>query len=211
MPRCLEPGQRSASGARRPKVRTPDGQLSPLPPTHSSRMGVLRHLGISPEHLDRQMKELPVPPFALCTYELFERYAETVLRREHADDLWAGYSYKKNNLGNERYQVRPDFLVIRKREIIDCKYKFLNEELEGSERADVYQVVSYSRHQAVREKLGGCDPSKLTLLYPEIVSDKSKWGQQIPWRQSDKSFEIPLERRRLSCPAVAPNTSGSSQ
>ena len=171
-------------------------------PVHLAR-AVLRNLGISPEHLDEQEKDIPVPPFALCTYELFERYAEAALRKQHQSDLWAGYS--KDNLGGGRYKVRPDFLLIRAREIIDCKYKFLRGELDENERADAYQLASYSRHRAVLEKLGGKAPSKLTLLYPEITFDKAKW-EKIESKDSDGSFEIPLERRRLGCPAVSLQT-----
>lgn len=61
---------------------------------------VLRHLGISPERLSEQGEYLYVPPFALCTYELFERYAEVTLRKQYGENVWAGYS--ANNLGDGR-------------------------------------------------------------------------------------------------------------
>jgi 5-methylcytosine-specific restriction endonuclease McrBC regulatory subunit McrC len=163
---------------------------------------VLRHLGISPEHLDNQIKDISVPQFALCTYELFERYTEAALRKQHQRNLWPGYT--DNHLGRagvDRYRVRPDFLLIREREIIDCKYKFFKQELDDNERPDAYQLVSYSRHRAVLDMLGGKAPSKLTLLYPEITPDKTKWEQRIGQEQADGSFEIPLERRRLGCPS----------
>ena len=170
---------------------------------------VLRHLGVSPEHLDKQVGNCPVPPFALCTYELFERYAEAALRKLHREDLWVGYRCAENNLGSGRYKVRPDFLLTGEREIIDCKYKTFKEGMvDESERSDVYQLVSYSQHRDVQAKLGGKPPEKLTLLYPDIVSNQSKWGRQIRHNEADSSFEIPIERRRLGCPARWPASDG---
>lgn len=155
------------------------------------------------EHLDGQSKNLRVPPFALCTYELFERYAEVTLREQYEDNVWAGYHDRANNLGRDRYWVRPDFLLIGDGEIIDCKYKCLNPRLNDNERADVYQIVSYSRHSGVLEKLSGSQdkPSKLVLMYPEVVGDKNLWSKFGPEECHD-SFEIPLMRRCLYCPQV---------
>ena len=165
---------------------------------------VLRHLGISPERLSEQGEYLYVPPFALCTYELFERYAEVTLRKQYGEDVWAGYN--ANNLGDGRYRVRPDFLVVSEREIIDCKYKNLKAQLDDNERADAYQIVSYSRHDGVLEKLFRSQerdrPSRLVLLYPKVTEDKQLWGKFGP-EDCDDSFEIPLIRRRLYCPRVS--------
>ena len=94
-----------------------------------------------------------VPPFALCTYELFERYAEAMLRKVHGP-LWVGYNEKENNLPGSRYWVRPDFIVRDRGIVIDCKYKFYPGVVDERERGDVYQVVAYSRHLGVLTCIG---------------------------------------------------------
>ncbi|MCL2453628.1 MAG: McrC family protein, partial [Alphaproteobacteria bacterium] len=99
---------------------------------------VLQHVGIDPENLNRMREDILVPPFALCTYELFERYAEARLR-EKLGPLWVGYSGKERNLRlrGSQYGVRPDFIVIDEGIVVDCKYKFGPPDV-----TDIYQIVA---------------------------------------------------------------------
>jgi 5-methylcytosine-specific restriction endonuclease McrBC regulatory subunit McrC len=130
-----------------------------------------------------------------------------MLRKAHGS-LWVGYSEKKNNLsGRPRYRVRPDFIVRDKGVVVDCKYKFCPQGVvDEQERADVYQVVAYSRHRGVIEGIDGLQgrktPERLVLLYPEVVQDQSRWGQMSEASPPDNSFEIPLVRARLYCPEM---------
>jgi McrBC 5-methylcytosine restriction system component len=101
---------------------------------------------------------MPVPPFELCSYELFERYAETILRKSDPD-LWSG-SEKERNLGQGRYMTRPDFIRPKAGIILDCKYKHFGGRITDQERVDVYQIVAYSRHNGVLNEIrhaGGPD------------------------------------------------------
>ena len=172
---------------------------------HRLARAVLQHLGIDPQNLSRQREDIRVPPFALCTYELFERYAEVRLRKLHGA-LWAGYKEKENNLHGSRYWVRPDFILTESGVVIDCKYKtFPQYVVDERERADVYQIVAYSRHKGVLERVRGPHgrrtPEQLLLLYPEVVRDQSLWGRQA-LSAPDDSFEVPLARGRLYCPGL---------
>lgn len=175
---------------------------------HLLARAVLQHLGMDPENLSRSPKRMPVPPFALCTFELFERYAETILRKSDPYDLWTGY--EENNLGDGRYRVRPDFIRPKAGVIVDCKYKFFPDRQVGDqERADAYQILAYSRHSEILQKIseakGPERPKKLVLLYPDVdYGDPSQCGSETldDAAAADGSFEIPLFQKRLYCPVL---------
>jgi McrBC 5-methylcytosine restriction system component len=175
--------------------------------SHRLAQAVLQHVGIDPQNLNRQREDMQIPPFTLCTYELFERYAEAMLRKVHGP-LWAGYREKENNLpGRPRYRVRPDFIVREKGMVVDCKYKLYPQGVvDERERADVYQIVAYSSHRGVIECVNGLQGrtslERLLLLYPEVVPDQSLWGQIPEASELDNSFETPLVRTRLYCPGT---------
>jgi len=180
---------------------------------HRLARAVLRHLGIDPENLGHGSDRMRVPPFALCTYELFERYAETILRKSDPD-LWSGGWGKERNLGLGRYKTRPDFIRPKAGVILDCKYKrFPDGRISDQERADIYQIAAYSRHKGVLDKIchaGGPDkPQKLVLLYPDVEYAEPSWcGSESRDDQSlhCDDFEVPLLVKRLYCPRLQSRT-----
>ena len=175
-------------------------------PHHYARM-VLSLLGFDPErcYSDRELKINMVPPFALCSFELFERYTEALLRRSGHDYIWAGYG-KEHNLKPKRGRipVRPDFVLRNRGWIVDCKYKRPKGEAPLNE--DVYQIVAYSRHRCVlrmlRELAEG-RPTNLILLYPEIANEARPTFdlcERLARTEPDRSFDIPLYVIQVPCP-----------
>ncbi|RMG00124.1 MAG: hypothetical protein D6726_11840 [Nitrospirae bacterium] len=133
-----------------------------LEPLKSAEM-VLRRFGMDPFGEEKNT----TPPYAIDMNELFERYCEVLLRNSYGDGVWAGY--KNRNLGGN-FKVRPDFLLKGEiKFIIDSKYKY---DWNFNNSSDVYQVVSYSRHKSVLEKLELNDkdsgkPGGIVILYPD--------------------------------------------
>lgn len=169
---------------------------------------ILNLLGSDPTvdpPLDEQ-RGIAFPPFALCTYELFERYTEVLLRRQFAD-IRPGYDDRNLRPQGGRYVVRPDFLVPEKRWILDCKYKPIPRAHEEP-NADIYQVVAYSQHQRVLEVLssshisGKAEPLSIILLYPEVTADHNRIQILTPseLRDPDGSFGVPLYFTTIPCP-----------
>jgi 5-methylcytosine-specific restriction endonuclease McrBC regulatory subunit McrC len=171
---------------------------------------ILNLLGSDPT-VDPQLDEqrgTAFPPFALCTYELFERYTEVLLRRQFAN-IRPGYGYDGNNLRPQggRYVVRPDFLVPEKRWILDCKYKIIPQ-AHDEPHADIYQVVAYSQHQKVIEILSSsqdsekAEPLSVVLLYPEVTTDRNQIQRFTlsDLQKPDRSFGVPLYLATIPCP-----------
>jgi 5-methylcytosine-specific restriction endonuclease McrBC regulatory subunit McrC len=162
---------------------------------------ILRLLGTDPTSYIPQ-RPSAIPPFALCTYELFERFAEVLLRKRFKK-IWTGYEDKNLFSRDGKFFVRPDFLIKDCKWIVDCKYKKYPESLEKA-REDVYQVVAYSRHKGVLKELSDNekDPEKMILLYPEVNSEWENWEliHKKVTKEVDNSFTIPLEIRTLYCP-----------
>ncbi len=177
---------------------------------------VLLRLGTNPH---AEVKEnISTPPFAIDSAELFERYAEKMLRQEYPG-LVAGYdSAAKNTPGDKggfNAKVRPDFWIKKDSmeiaRIIDAKYKS-NEEIknEGQDedatetgfkpsRQDIFQMISYSRHQnLVGKKLNSNSDGKieLALAYPNFEQ-----MEKIKKIKTDNSFFAPLTILFLKCPA----------
>jgi len=140
-----------------------------------------------------------------------------LLRRSDPDDLWTGY--EENNLGDGRYRVRPDFIRPKAGVIVDSKYKFFPDRNVGDhERADAYQILAYSRHREILQKLseakGPERPEKLVLLYPDVdYGDPSQCGSESldDAAPADESFEIPLVRKRLYCPVLEQGVEATAQ
>jgi len=149
------------------------------------------------------------PPFWIDMNELFERYCEGNLRKKYK--LWAGYD--ENNLGDE-FKVRPDFLIPERKIIIDCKYKQYWDWGKDDFRSDVYQVVSYSRHKDVKEKLGltrDVDLCKgIYILYPCSSKDDGgvneidfeKIEDDIANAKKLKAFDVLLYKVKIGLPIV---------
>lgn len=159
---------------------------------HAYAKMVLGAIGLDPDApapvLDRTPKL--VPPFALCTSELFERFCEVGLRSSGAI-VDAGYTYREGNLG-KTFKVRPDFLVRhgKKTWIADAKYKVRwtnphenDFSTTGSLRGDVSQIVTYSRHTHVLRVLASLTVEGL-ILYPEPVL-AAEWETRARWFGKD--------------------------
>lgn len=148
------------------------------------------------------------PPFWIDMNKLFERYCETKLRKKY--EVWAGYEHE--NLGRD-FKVRPDFLIPERKIIIDCKYKSGWDWAEDEFRGDVYQVVSYSQHKAVRERLGlkeGIDLCKaIYILYPFSGNDDGV--EEIDFEiivgkkevKKLEAFNVPIYKVKLRLPKLA--------
>lgn len=138
---------------------------------------VLDHLGLDPENLHAPAVARDAPPFALCTYELFERYCEVLLRGRYLK--MEALVRSEDNLGHS-FRVRPDYLVQCDGQgwIVDAKYKRKWSWANDVHRADVNQVVGYSRHRAVLEALKGLgmqgDLPRIAVLYP-ATGDEQGW------------------------------------
>ncbi|MDI9408544.1 MAG: hypothetical protein QM523_04800 [Candidatus Pacebacteria bacterium] len=156
---------------------------------HGLAKAVLFTLGINPEDHSQAQKEMTqVYPFVLCTFELFERFTEAVLRRQYKDhQLWVGYD--NNDLTSDGYTVRPDMILIDNDGtpyIIDAKYKVVpNGKACDEDRKDAYKSVAYAHHFGVIKliesylaKLGHdenlCKNRKTVLLYPQLVKTEKQ-------------------------------------
>lgn len=159
---------------------------------HAYAKMVLGAIGLDPDAAAPILNAAPklVPPFALCTSELFERFCEVGLRSSGAI-VDAGYTYRDSNLGTA-FKVRPDFLVRhgKKSWIADAKYKvgWMNPlgsdfSTTGSLRGDVGQVVAYSRHIHVLRKLDSLT-AEVLILYPEPIL-AAEWVARTPWFSKD--------------------------
>lgn len=164
---------------------------------------VLRRLGTNPH---AEVKEdVSTPPFAINSAELFERYAEKILRDEKYPGLEAGYK-TSNTLGDSEgfnVKVRPDFRVSKNSDgqaiIIDAKYKRMEDGSTPS-REDIFQMVSYSRHKNFLKNKLNCDETdkiELALVYPVFDG-----GEKIRRVKTDNSFFAPIATVYLECPAI---------
>ena len=170
---------------------------------------VLDHLGLDPENLHASSEPRDVPPFALCTYELFESYCEVLLRESHRDV--EALVRREDNLG-QSFKVRPDYLVHCEGQgwIVDAKYKPCWHWAKDGYHADVYQVVGYSRHRAVLEKLKALrmqeNSPRIAVLFPASKGERAWDGKQrlcdfaVPKDRLD-DFEVPLIRVPVFIPS----------
>lgn len=178
---------------------------------------ILKKLGPEPNPERLIENKIEIFPYAINMSELFERYCETLLRTEGIDD-GNGKRIKPKSQefwpGNEDLQgvskhdindviVRPDFIFIddhRGAVVADAKYKMkwlqraINTETPNTTRPDVYQVIAYSRHKGVRNKIGELrkdnnskGPDVIYIFYPKWLNGESSRAKTI------KSFDIPIE------------------
>lgn len=160
---------------------------------------ILNLLGYDP------LEELPnnpapaLPPFAIDMNELFERYCEALLRKRYHKMRAMG---KGGNLGhNGGVLVRPDFLIWDDGIgwIVDAKYKPGWSPKE--QREDVFQLMAYSRHNAVLQTLGNlgktgkvADPSglRVAVLYPDEGGEESNEIELGSAEGKLEDFQVPL-------------------
>jgi 5-methylcytosine-specific restriction enzyme subunit McrC len=167
------------------------GLFHPYKKAHALAKAIINAIPPDPHSTDSS-KPTKIPPFAICTYELFERYCEVQLRRlkfsEQSDPrLWVGYQ----NMGLGEYKckrLRPDFLLCstsnsNHRWIIDAKNKpewttnvGKKDTLEWS--SDVPQLCRYSLFTPILDELGyekngySIAAPKMLVLYPSKSSSE---------------------------------------
>ena len=173
---------------------------------------VLRQLGFNPQtELNESTK---TPPYAINSEELFERFAELKLREHYGERLVALYRKQQNVSGGKNgdntfnVSVRPDFYVACDSKgvarIIDAKYKNTKKFTDDKPaREDMYQVVAYSQHNALLEKIKrqsgeAAAPAKiiLSLVYPRLENDPD--GEVKKWKTN--AFRHPLFIQTVPCP-----------
>jgi 5-methylcytosine-specific restriction endonuclease McrBC regulatory subunit McrC len=176
------------------------GLFHPYKKAHALAKAILNAVPPDPHSADSN-QPTKIPPFAICTFELFERYCEVQLRKLYSESaqseprLWVGYQDMK--LGKRRNgRLRPDFLLCSAsnsshRWIIDAKNKpewTSNVGNKGFSEwdSDVPQLCRYSRFIPVLEELGfeeekysTADP-KMLILYPS--------GKNLASTQISKDF-----------------------
>ncbi len=163
---------------------------------------ILTRIANEPNPSKWESKEVDVFPYAINMYQLFERYCEVLLRSGDMgwkpDNLWPG----DHDLG-EDFKVRPDFLIVKDGEgiVADAKYK-PNWPLKCQDdyRRDIYQVVAYTQHKGVREKLRSLGAEKpgerIWILYPRFPHEDSKKEKQV-----FEVFEPKIEAYPISPPS----------
>lgn len=162
------------------------GLFRPYQKAHRLAKLILNALPPDP-HSSATTKPIKVPPFAICTYELFERYCEVQLRKTFSEPrLWIGY--RDAGLGKHKNQrLRPDFLLRSENGperswIIDAKNKpGWAVDVAGRSAAwdaDVPQLCRYSRYIPVLDELGfeemdySVAAPKMLILYPSDIDNE---------------------------------------
>ena len=146
-----------------------------------------------------------VVPFALNSAELFERWMQLKLLE---DSRFSGVqaNYARGDIGGGGIKVRPDFWIPAEGEnpgwVLDAKYKSAPESVADIKRPDIYQMVAYSRHRALSEKLktGAAGETKLALFYPRVEREENEGLREL---DADDSFYARLSLWTVSCPVKA--------
>ena len=169
-------------------------------PLHLAK-AVLRQFGFNPQ---QDIKQTQTPPFALNSAELFERYAELKLRQQYPQ-LIRGQNIEGGKYASDSFGVlvRPDFYVTGDEpQIMDAKYKRVIVKNKNPIREDIYQVVAYSQHQELLNKMG-CDNNqeiKLSLVYPFLYNDEFNKNPKIEEWKTTTAFSSELHIYKIPCP-----------
>ena len=167
---------------------------------------VLRQLGFNPQtEINESAK---TPPYAINSEKLFESFAELKLREIHKN-----LQVQESIDGGKEFSVNiiPDFYVVCENgdnsgnaHIIDAKYKPTPKRKSDIAPADMYQVVAYSRHKGLWEKLGfssgentAPDNIVLSLVYPRLENNPD--GEIEKWETTD-AFHSELKIQTVPCP-----------
>ena len=150
-----------------------------------------------------QSRPASVSPFALNSAELFECWAWLRLKEKYPGRR---IEYNRDIAAvSGVVSVRPDFYIPADNEepamILDAKYKLAPESVRDildNNRNDIYQVVSYSNHRNLRDKLrvGSDGQVELVLLYPQVRDGDIGLANPSP----DESFFAPLSVWTIPCP-----------
>ena len=165
---------------------------------------VLRQLGFNPQtEINESAK---TPPYAINSEKLFESFAELKLREIHKN--LQVQKYIEGNEGDFSVNIIPDFYVARNNGgnalIMDAKYKDTDKFDKGKPaREDMYQVVAYSQHKVLLEKIG-FQPDEtptpknivLSLVYPRLENDPD--GEIEEWKTN--AFRHSLFVQTVPCP-----------
>ena len=169
---------------------------------------VLRQLGFNPQtELNESAK---TPPYAINSDKLFESFAELKLREKHPTLQALGGRENtipggKKSEGFFRVGVRPDFYVPLQNGalILDAKYKPTPKNKNDIAPADMYQVVAYSQHKALLERIGfqpgevaAPDNIVLSLVYPRLENNDNGEVAEL----KTKSFHSELKIQTVPCP-----------
>ena len=161
---------------------------------------ILQYFGPNPK---AEISQTQTPPFALNSAELFERYVEIQLRKNFSK-VERGINTDSPNAGAFNVKIRPDFYASHNQTpwIIDAKYKDINlayREINDNNKktkpphSDIYQVIAYSQHRGLLDKMG-CehDSVKLGLAYPSVIQKNIRDDQISHAFHSDiVIYEIP--------------------
>ncbi len=169
-------------------------------PLHLAK-AVLRQFGFNPQ---QDIKQTQTPPFALDSAELFERYAELQLRKQYPKLIALykrshGVEGGKDDGDSFGVEVRPDFYVAgNEPQIMDAKYKYTNDKENPDkikiEQSDIYQVVAYSQHLEILNKINSNGQKiKLSLVYPSVNDKEIK-----NWKTT--AFSSELHIYKIPCP-----------
>ena len=174
-------------------------------PLHLAK-AVLRQLGFNPQtEINESAK---TPPYAINSEELFERFAELKLREKHPTLQAPGGLENTISGGVFPVGVRPDFYVPRQDGItliMDAKYKDTGKFYNGKPaREDMYQVVAYSQHNALLERIkhqsgetAAPDKIVLSLVYPRLENNAN--GEITEWKTTN-AFHSELKIQTVPCP-----------
>ena len=166
---------------------------------------VLRQLGFNPQ-TEINDESAKTPPYAINSEKLFESFAELKLREIHKNLKVQG-----DTKGGKGFSVRviPDFYVARDNDgnalIMDAKYKNTDKFDNGKPaREDMYQVVAYSQHNALLEKIKRqsgetAAPAKiiLSLVYPRLENNPDG---DIAELKTTNAFHSELKIQTVPCP-----------
>ncbi len=184
---------------------------------------IMKHLGSEPD-FERQQQNKSIFPYAINMNELFERYCEAMLRQGNMTDesgktfmpekIWPG----DVDLGDP-VKVRPDFLFWHNdvAVIADAKYKYdwirrvSNTTDDASTRPDVYQVMAYTRHKAVQEKLKAIKSSNdskdkfekfmaIYIFYPYTEEEKKAGEEMEEIYKTFDDFDVKIHAIPVSLP-----------
>ncbi|HEY5392172.1 MAG TPA: hypothetical protein VIJ57_08670, partial [Hanamia sp.] len=126
---------------------------------------IFKRLGFNPRQSEGQIAS-KTPPFYIDMPELFERYVQVQLSKNH-QDVSVGYG-RDDSETKSTWGLRPDFLIRSLSMIIDAKYKvWYQKETDLDFKSDFQQLSLYARTKHILRKLDSeYQLPKLVFIYP---------------------------------------------